>query len=365
MAEQKWGLLVLRIPIYRSRALPTGSIAPGHDERPPAAQFPDAEYARAVLADALPELVDGEAELRACRLKWSSTNDPAGSKRKVLAVYAIEYGEKGSSEVTSEQVLVKLYRSGRGRTSFDGLRKLWDAGLRTPNLFRVPRPRGYSRAHDALAQEHVRGTSWIDHLREEPATAQQASELAAEWLLALQKSDVDARPHQHSVEAETVLQLAGDLVRSFPSHERTLKPLADAVVAELRRDRHPSLASHGDFHGKNVLLSSRAVTAIDLDYFGVREPAFDVGYAIAQLLIMAHLVLGDISRGYVAASAFWRRYRREGEAPSERVAVHVARTFLQSLHHELCTYRNGRVDLLETWPQLAALWLDGDGIRSL
>jgi Ser/Thr protein kinase RdoA (MazF antagonist) len=97
----------------------------------------------------------------------------------------------------------------------------------------------------------------------------------------------------------------------------------------------PSVPSHGDYHPRNVFLTAGLTTAIDFDTFGMREPAFDVGYAIGQLLIRSCFHTGDFSSGASAALAFWRRYERGGQAPWPRVAVQVARTFLQSLHFEL------------------------------
>jgi hypothetical protein len=78
-------------------------------------------------------------------------------------------------------------------------------------------------------------------------------------------------------------------------------------------------------------------------------------------LIISYFRLGDFAPGARAALAFWRRYERHGQAPWPRVAVHVARFLLQSLHYELCALRNHRPELPGLWAELLEDWLASDG----
>jgi aminoglycoside phosphotransferase (APT) family kinase protein len=130
----------------------------------------------------------------------------------------------------------------------------------------------------------------------------------------------------------------------------------------LRADRSPLVPSHGDFHPKNVLLCDQWVAVIDFDHFGRRVPAFDIGYAIGQLYIMSYLRLGDFASGANASAAFWNRCHLAGRARWSDVAVHVARTFMQSLHYELYVLKTGQTALVPLWLRMAETFLASDDL---
>jgi aminoglycoside phosphotransferase (APT) family kinase protein len=163
-------------------------------------------------------------------------------------------------------------------------------------------------------------------------------------------------------------RVATELASSFPHHAPRLEALAARLLPPLGSWDGPLVPSHGDYHPENVFLAPGFTTAIDHDHLGRREAAFDVGYAIAQLLIMSYFRTGRFSAGAHAARAFWRRYAHTGRAIWPRVRVHVARTFLQSLHYELCVLlRNpdNCVEVLDLWPDLVEQWLESDGPTTL
>lgn len=114
------------------------------------------------------------------------------------------------------------------------------------------------------------------------------------------------------------------------------------------------MVSHGDLHPGNVFLADDDVVAIDWDTAARREPAYDVGYALSQLIISPLHAGMPLHLGVAAATRFWDAYvERGGAASAPRVAVLTARAFVQSLHFELVTYGNGRADVLDLWPQAA------------
>lgn len=242
------------------------------------------------------------------------------------------------------------------------LRQLREAGLRPPARLRVPEPLGASRDGYVLVQEWVAGLPWADTLGNKEA--HQASALAADWLATLQSLPVPAAASEaHLANAR---RYARELATAYLSEASAMRQLATRLLEALGSAPQPPVPSHGDFHPKNLLLDGEAVTVVDLDTFAVREPGFDVGYAIGQLLIMSLLRLGQAAAGLAAAGAFWFRYLEVGgTANPERVALHVARTFLQSLHYELCVLRNSRDELLQRWPELAREWIESDGLAPL
>ncbi|HEX2050859.1 MAG TPA: hypothetical protein VHJ34_09550, partial [Actinomycetota bacterium] len=124
-------------------------------------------------------------------------------------------------------------------------------------------------------------------------------------------------------------RLAGAAARAAPG-------LAlDDVVAAARAGRG-AVASHGDFHVKNVAPHGRATWIVDWDAFAAREPAFDVGDALGQLVVMGSFGHGGRVRGARAASAFWRAYRDAGgTAAGPRACVQLARAVLQSVAYKV------------------------------
>jgi aminoglycoside phosphotransferase (APT) family kinase protein len=176
----------------------------------------------------------------------------------------------------------------------------------------------------------------------------------------LQRTRVLANPADSERDLTDVSRFVGELSEAYPGHAPRLEQVGTRLRSELQPGDRQLVPSHGDYHPKNVFVAREWVTVIDFDTFGLREAAFDVGYAIGQLVIMSVFRTGDLASGVEAASAFWRRYRKSDLAPWRRVTVHIARTFLQSLHYELCVLKNGRVELLTLWPDLIDHWLAGD-----
>lgn len=326
----------------------------------PAELLSDEEFGRELLEDAIPEFASGEWELvsyavldRRWQLKW-------------VAVLALEYSMGPHTELRQARVLAKMYRRGAGPVCNQALRTLWDAGFRAPQTARVPRPYGYSAKWSVLIQEFVSGAPWVSFLGTDSDALRAASESSADWLLALQRSCVSAPRREIEYERRyyDLPRFVDELVRLHPEYDASLRDVLERLEPELQLEL-PRLPSHGDFNPKNVLFAEGAATAIDFDTFGSREAAFDVGYAVAQLLVMSHLTVGDVGPGRDAAVAFWARYVAEGgDAHFERVSVHVARTLVQSLHFELITLGTANAQVLDIWPELARTWLNGEGLAA-
>jgi len=104
---------------------------------------------------------------------------------------------------------------------------------------------------------------------------------------------------------------------------------------------------------------------VDLDTVAPRPPAFDVGYAIGQLLVMSQLRFRHPAPGAAAAMAFWDVFARRGTVAWRHVAVQVARTLLQSTHYELCDLRTGRTELLRCLVSWLPKWLGSNGPETL
>lgn len=305
-----------------------------------------------LLCAGVPELRSGAWTLRS----WDTERVHRHHGRRFV-FGQMAWTEAASGRAETAAVAIKVYASDHGDRAFQALRSLWAAGFRPPSSSRVPRPFGFSPDRRALIQEMVPGRSWAATLVDDSSPDASAGR-AAHWLVRLQAAPVEldgsSTPHPFS-------RIAPQLAERFPDRGARLTALAARVSSGLA-EAGPRVPSHGDLHPENLHLAPETVWGLDLDNAGQREPAYDVGYAIGQLLVMSVLRTGNPAVGARAGLAFWRAYEeRGGAAPWHRVAVQVARTFLQSLHHELCTLDNGRDDLLDPWTAHVDLWLSSPG----
>jgi len=318
------------------------------------------DLGRRVLARTIPEVSAGAWRLLSCQVA-----ELRKQRRKRIVFCLISYQNRVDGRVRTTEIVAKIYGSDRGAKALGALQQLWEAGFRPPARYRVPQPYAYLPEQGTLLQANAPGATWASFLRgDEPALAA-VSARAGAWLVQLQRSSVSAEAKSWTGDVATAQRLAQELASTFPQHASRLEPVAERLIQILRAEGIPLMPAHGDYHPENVVLTPRLTTVIDFDAVGLREAAFDVGYAIGQLLIMSYFQIGDFAPGASAALAFWRGYKVGGQATWTRVAVQVARTFLQSLHYELCTLRNNRVELLGLWPDLMEEWLNSDGPTTL
>lgn len=299
---------------------------------------------REAIGAIVPQVRSGAWRLRSCRVTHVRKQ-----RRKRIVYYQLCYEDAAGSEPQIAELVAKVYGSDRGAKANGVLRSLWEVGFRPPSSYQVSEPFGYSSELGTLLQGRAAGQTWAEFLDGDAVALATASTEAARWLIQLQETTVHGDAMGWERDVASVRRQAEELTATFPAHAARLDHLASRLTERLRAPEVPLVAAHGDYHPKNVFLAPDHVTVIDFDTFGRREAAFDVGYAIGQLLIISYLRLGGFAPGARAALAFWHHYGARGAAPWSRVAPHMARTFLQSLHYELCTLRNGRVDLLALW----------------
>lgn len=276
----------------------------------------------------------------------------------------------------AHDVVLKTYRDDRGVDTLRLLSRVSSAGLARPSRDAVTRGLGWSGEHRALVTERAPGTPWRALLHAPAPWRSAGSAAVGRWLATLQCSDADLPVRVGYRDMADMARQAEALGSLLPEHADRLAQLSAAAA---RVDDVPStlVPSHGDLHPNNihVLWSSRtsgsapgspAVTALDLDTVGLRRPAYDAGYALAQLLVMSWLRRESLVPGAEAGRAFWRRWSRSAPASSDLDAVpaQFARALVQSLHYELAVLRNGRTDLARAWCLLAETAMR-DGIQEL
>jgi hypothetical protein len=314
--------------------------------------------APASLSQAIPELRSGAWRLRSWRVTQVLEHPP---NRIVFGTLA--YQPHRAPRARRQEVVAKVYGTDMGPRAMAALQQLWTAGFRWPARHRVTRPLGYAADENILFQARAPGVLWADLLPSGGRALSVASAQAAAWLVRLQRGTTQPDDQHGSDDDATDRRAARQLLDTFPQHG--LQPLTERLLALLHPPGTALVPSHGGYHPMNVFTTPRLTTAIDLDKFGRREAAYDVGYAIGRLLLISYFDLGAFEPGARAGLSFWRRYAQEGAAPWPRVAVQVARFLLQSLHFELCALRKNRPDLLPIWTRLMEEWLDSPGPSTL
>ncbi|MFE2373834.1 phosphotransferase family protein [Streptomyces sp. NPDC059398] len=240
-------------------------------------------------------------------------------------------------------------------------RRLRAAGLAGPP-FTVVRTLG-TAPDGTLVAETAAGQPWAESLVGESAAARGA-EAVAHFLCALQETRA-VLPPVPEVQRHTDSELRGLLdlaAHRLPGATRHLEALAEHLDSALTTAAGAGpVPSHGDLHPRNVFLDPAqeqfrypAVTVIDLDHAGLREPAADLGYALCQVLVTAGhlgLVLEQSAR---TAHELWCAYRRAGgPASDERIAVQTARAFVQVLHFEQVGFGGAPIESLSFWASVA------------
>lgn len=324
-----------------------------------------ADKLAALLHRAVPEIATG---------LWSLLDAdplltvPRGSQRFTACVAS--WRDHTTGTVSSAQLVIKEDRRQVFRWADKAARTLQAGGLRGDARYRVARPYGVTTP-GILVTERASGLSVAALLHAAPdATAGAAlgRELAG-WVLALQDCPA-VLPGSHSRGLdEAAPQLLQVAALAGPAGGRRLAALAgDLLAADRAHPPGPAVPCHGDLHPANVFCSGVDLVAIDLDTAASREPAYDTGYAVAQLIVSSLLSGVALEVAQAAALGLWDTYAAAGgPADDARVGLQAARAVVQSLHFELVTYATGRRGLIEAWTTLAGAVLhEGrEGLRSL
>jgi len=284
-------------------------------------------------------------------------------------------GDLLETDGTRRTVVAKAYHDNRGARTLRLLHLLSDAGLRT-GRFTVTAGLGWSRDRRALVTEEAPGLAWSELLLNPVHELAQASAAVAAWLATLQSLPLGSGPEpglpNHSIDrarSDTHAQVE-ELGEHFPRAHRRLALLSQQALVDLTAAAdEPLVPSHGDLHPHNIRVhrdgTDLLVTALDLDRVGWRRRSYDVGHAVAQLLIMSVMRCRSFVPGALAAQAFliWL----SGEASSAlhaAVGAEVTRALLRSLHHEFVNPANEPLDLLPAWCAVAEAILS-DGVAEV
>lgn len=308
-----------------------------------------------VILDHVAHVTGAQWQLERCTLLRTIKH-----RKKRLLEYEIRYREGDSPEAHTLIAIGKLYGSDRGGRAHAVMGQLWNAGFRPPSPASVPMPLGYDPVAGLLLQSKAPGKDAASALYEDAETATRAGQPSGAWLARLHAEPLPPFPLPSPGYAPDIARFAAALAEQFPDRREQLEALTRSLHDGLNEvEAAAPVFAHGDFHPKNIFIDGAAATVIDFDTACVRDRGTDLGYFAAQSLIMARFRRREwapavpLIRGLVAG------YQDAvGGVPWRPLAVHVARTFLQSLHYELCTLGNGRTDILAMWLECCERWLD-------
>ncbi len=308
---------------------------------------------------------DAEAPSSAAACRWArEVLADTDNEDVITAVRVLRDGKKRLAVVSfgdAPDLVLKQYADDRGAWTQQWLLALEAAGFAPPSRLAVTRARGWSRTHRTLVTDLAPQHPWTSWMVTRPGQRDTAARAAADWLSSLQALDVNL-PDRSSYRAATDLQRqCRELSSTFPTHATSLQRTSRLVHERLYSCDHQValVPSHGDLHPNNLHIAKDGlrVVAIDVDTAGLRRPSYDVGYALAQMLIVSWMRTGSFRAGAAAGRVFWQRWSSHGGRDADAVGAESARALIQSLHFELITYRNGRTDLLGAWLHVAHLAL--------
>ncbi len=318
-----------------------------------------------LLRERVPEFASGALRIESCEPRWVRKK-----MRKHLAEFEVRFlGQGGSRQSIS--IIAKQYPKDRGGHAYLAMCWLHAQGFWPEASLSVSRALFYDPQRFLLLQGKAEGVEVASALQDGESTLRRRSQQAAHWLAMLHQSDGGGFKRSRASAVRSIHSRLRRLAKEYPDIQPRLDRFGEELVQRLRDSREcPSVPTHGDYHPKNIFAQDDQVTVIDLDHFGLREAAADVGYFLGQMAIMAYLKLGSFSAALPAVDSFLEAYhdRADLPVPWDRTATHVSRTFVQSLHYELCVLRNGRTDLIEGWLHQAEQWLQcesPDGIEEL
>lgn len=183
----------------------------------------------------------------------------------------------------------KVYATDRSDL-FEWLQAIALSGFGPRDRFAIPAPIAYLGPANVLLQEKVGGSPTMQILAEgTPEQRQGAIVRCATWL-----SRFHARaPRDGPVLGhDAVLAKARLYAKEIPTSESTVWFRSEELLQAIERAQShliaPDLrAGHGSFHPIHVLMCGNRTVTIDLDEYGVRDPAWDLAWFVVGMQRLA------------------------------------------------------------------------------
>jgi aminoglycoside phosphotransferase (APT) family kinase protein len=249
--------------------------------------------------------------------------------RKTIIEYTLTFA-------SSTKRYIGIYRESDERLEhvFSILKTLRANGFADHSQLNVPRPIVYISTLSFILMDKAEGELLREILRgkDNPTPYVRG---AAEWLAKLHGSKIRLdNVSSRKDEVAATLRYARALTWHFPRLTSEIKSISDKMVSlQEANPPGPRKPIHGDYHPRNIISSPGITTVIDLEEAGMGDPAFDLGYFVAQTK-MTHGRDETITR---ATESFVEAYlEKQPSTPDDflqRVNVFEAQTYLQRIYH--------------------------------
>jgi Phosphotransferase enzyme family len=209
----------------------------------------------------------------------------AGSRCTIL--YELDYAPESRDPRWPDAVVAKTYNGHKGRNAWDGMRALWDSGLRQSSAMTIAEPLAFLADLNVLVQGPVPGGSslhdvLVSALQSGSGTSMEELRtllcVTAGGLAALHGCGVNyGEEVTWGEEIADVRDKAGRIAGAADGLGETL----DAIFQRLEKlaaahAPQPPLPCHRSFRPHQVLVHNGSVGFIDFDGFCHAEPALDV-----------------------------------------------------------------------------------------
>ncbi len=239
-------------------------------------------------------------------------------------------------------LVIKFFRPGKGRETFDHMTKLWQSSFGARRLPPgLPRPVAFFEEASALVMERLDGCPMVEQM----ASGLDRLAEIARTLVDLHSSDAGSARHRNakrvvrSIERK-VADLAGIEAEQHIARlaSRLLERLPEANGSAHRPVE--LVPSHGDFSPRNIFMSPRRITFIDWDRFQLADPARDLAYFGAWCWMM------DLCAGrqpdWSPGDELIDRYQAYRPVPGlrERIGFYRAVGLARIAHSQVCLWKS-------------------------
>ena len=249
--------------------------------------------------------------------------------RKTIIEYTVRFAN-------STKHYIGIYRESDERLKqvFSILKTLRSNGFAEDGKFTVPRPILYIPALSFLLMDKADGELLREMFerKDDPTSYVKG---AAQWLAKLHSSKIRLdRVKSRKDEVAASLRFTRAVIRLFPRQKSEIESISDQLISlQEAHPPRPRRPIHGDYHARNIIASPEVTTVIDLEEAQMGDPAFDLGYFVAQTK-MTHGSWQTIAQ---ATESFLQEYLENRPSVqddfAQSVAVFEAQTYLQRIYH--------------------------------
>jgi aminoglycoside phosphotransferase (APT) family kinase protein len=246
---------------------------------------------------------------------------------------------------------------------FSILHLLRSCGFNEESDLRVPKPILYLPSLSFILMEEAEGKLLGTLFARETDNLRAYVEGAAKWLAKLHDSKItNNRVCSFDHEIDTTIKFKKALLNLFPIFSKKIETVSEQII-KMQMDKSDRMKVknnqygnyvrfiHGDYHPKNIFATSNArTTVIDFEESRIGDPAFDVGYFIAQM----NMSYGFKRSTADAADIFLHKYEQKScYSDSDiirRQRIYEAQTYLQRIYHTYWLLKlEPDIDLVSKW----------------